>query len=81
VITVQEGGAGEVEAALRRVRNVWDSKRGDQLLYRVMDGIVDAYVPTLDRFAASIDEIEDLVLENPTPEALSRIFSTKRCLI
>jgi magnesium transporter len=66
---------------LRHIRAIWDAQRGDQLLYRIMDAIVDSYVPTLDRFSDTIDEIEDRVLTDPTPDALARIFGTKRCFV
>jgi magnesium transporter len=81
VVTVQEGGECEIEPMLRHIRAIWDAQRGDQLLYRIMDAIVDSYVPTLDRFSDTIDEIEDRVLTDPTPDALARIFSTKRCFV
>jgi magnesium transporter len=51
------------------------------LLYRIIDAVVDAYVPILDRFDDRIDELEDEVLKEPKPESLARIFSLKRCLV
>jgi magnesium transporter len=46
-----------------------------------MDGVVDSYLPILDRFDDMIDSLEDQVLQDPQPEILERIFSTKRGLI
>lgn len=43
--------------------------------------MVDSYLPILDRSDDAIDTLEDEVLENPRPEILERIFSTKRGLI
>src|SRR5262249_6101243 len=45
------------------------------------DGVVDAYAPTLDWFSETIDDIEDTVLEDPSPAMLQKIFDSKRGLI
>ncbi len=81
VITVREGVHATVGPLLDRIRGAWDSRRCDTLFYRIMDGVVDCYLPVLDRINDSIDELEDMVLEKPAPEALHRIFETKRVLI
>jgi magnesium transporter len=81
VITVEEQEYPEVGRMLDAVRKNPRVTAPDQLLYRVMDLIVDAYAPILDRFDDRIDELEDEVLENPRPESLARIFSLKRCLV
>jgi magnesium transporter len=46
-----------------------------------MDATVDAYAPVLDWFNDAIDDIEDRVLEKPSPATLQRIFALKRGLI
>ncbi|HWR54283.1 MAG TPA: magnesium/cobalt transporter CorA [Bryobacteraceae bacterium] len=82
VITVQEGNCVAVARMLSTLRTSWGTwTRGDQLLYRIMDGVVDSYLPTIDGFSDTIDELEDAVLDNPTPEALQRIFAMKRALV
>jgi magnesium transporter len=55
--------------------------RPDQLLYRIMDAIVDSYLPILDRLNDVIDDTEDKVLEDPDPAILQQIFNMKRVLI
>jgi len=55
--------------------------RLDRLFYMIVDQIVDGYQPVLDKLADEISEIEDVVLDRPTPETLARIFSLKRKLI
>ena len=42
---------------------------------------MDAYSPALDWFNETIDQIEDTVLEKPSPTTLQRIFEAKRGLI
>jgi len=56
-----------------------DQKR--KLAKRITDAMVDSYLPVLDHFSEAIDTLEDQVLDRPTPEALARIFETKRSLI
>jgi len=55
--------------------------RLDRLFYMIVDQIVDGYQPVLDKLADEISEIEDVVLEQPDPETLARIFALKRKLI
>lgn len=53
----------------------------DQLFYRILDGIVDSYVPVLEAYSEEIDGIEDQVLSDPKPDLLERIFTLKRAFI
>jgi magnesium transporter len=80
VITVEETEWPEVRELIEKLRAV-APERPDQALYRLADGVVDAYLPVLDLFSDRIDEIEDAVLAVATPECLARIFDTKRSLI
>lgn len=81
LITVREDGGDKVAPVLDSIRANWGSLRGDQLVYRIVDGIIDSYLPLLDGFSDTIDELQDQVLDNPTPEALARLFANKRALI
>ena len=81
VITVQEGECPTLRVHLDQLHNTPDHSRPDQLFYKIMDGVVDAYSPPLDWFSETIDDIEDSVLEKPTPTTLQKIFETKRGLI
>lgn len=81
LITVQEGDCPTVRAYLDQLHATSNSLRSDQLFYKIADGVVDAYSPVLDWFNEAIDEIEDVVLERPSPSMLQRIFEAKRGLI
>jgi magnesium transporter len=81
LITVQEDGGCKTGPLIDQIRENWGSLRLDQVLYRIADGIVDSYLPCLDAFNDTIDELEDRVLEHPSPQALAKIFETKRALI
>jgi len=82
VLSVVEDDCPEMRELIDRVRKATNgSTRPDQIYYRLVDEIVDSYLPILDHFDETIDEIEDDALHAPTPETLSRIFDNKRGLI
>jgi magnesium transporter len=54
--------------------------RPDQILHRIFDGVVDSYLPILDGYDDKIDNLQDEVLDNPTPDALAKVFEIKRAL-
>ena len=53
----------------------------DHLLWAIGDDIVDGYFPSADRLGDAIDEVQDAVIRDPTPETLERLFALKRELI
>ena len=81
VITVEEKDCPPARELLEQVRGAAPGQRADQTFYRIADGVVDSYLPVLDHFNDVIDELEDQVLDRPTPDTLQRIFETKRSLI
>jgi magnesium transporter len=81
VITVREGAHATVGPILEKIRANWNSERGDQLFYRIVDAVVDSYLPVIDSFSETIDGLEDAVLEHPEPATLQKIFDLKRALI
>src|SRR5579872_5690640 len=81
VITVEGKDCPPARQLLEQVRGAAAGQRADQIFYRLADGVVDLYLPLLDHFSDVIDELEDQVLDRPTPDTLERIFDTKRGLI
>jgi magnesium transporter len=82
VITVRGGECPEVDEMLGRLRASWGTwTRGDELLHHILDGVVDAYLPTLDQYSDLIGELEDAVIQNPGPEALQSLLNARRGLI
>jgi magnesium transporter len=53
----------------------------DHLLYRILDYLVAAYMPIVEKIDDEIDIIEDQVFNKPTTETLEHIFSIKRSLL
>ena len=81
LITVEEMDCPPVRQLLEQIRGMTAGLRTDQLFYRITDGVVDSYLPVLDRFSEAIDGLEDQVLDRPVPDTLARIFEAKRSLI
>lgn len=81
VITVEESECAGVRKILDGLHALKDRLQPDQLFYRIADALVDSYLPVIDRTDDIIDALQDEVLANPTPDALSRIFESKRNLI
>jgi magnesium transporter len=81
LITVEEEECPEIKKVIEQARRGNGTQRPDQLYYRVMDHVVDSYLPILDHYDETIDALEDEALDSPAPETLSRIFETKRALI
>jgi len=67
--------------ALERARRDGDDDHPARLLYLILDTIVDRYFAAIDHFNDHIDDLEDRVFDNPSPEILSQVFSIKRELI
>lgn len=80
IITVQEHQCQNAADSLNKVKQN-PNLRPDELFYRVMDNIVDAYQPIIDRASDRIDEMEDQALANPDPSMLEDVFDLKRLLI
>lgn len=82
VITVVEDYCDEVQTLLDQAGKASDrNPRPDQVYYRILDQMVDTYLPVLDHYDDVIDKLEDQALEAPTPQTLAGIFETKRNLI
>ncbi|HEY7305274.1 MAG TPA: magnesium transporter CorA family protein, partial [Bryobacteraceae bacterium] len=82
LITVLEENCPELKILIARVQRAAASEtRVDRVYYRIIDELVDSYLPILDHLHETIDSLEDKALEQPDPEVLSTIFATKRTLI
>lgn len=50
------------------------------IAHGLIDRLTEHYLPVVDRFDEEIDEVERVVMDNPTPALLQKIFSLKRSL-
>jgi magnesium transporter len=80
LISVQEANHPILQEIICRVE-ASRLVRADVAFYRILDAVVDSYLPVMDQFSESIDELEDTVLNTPSPDALARILQNKRRLI
>ena len=81
VITVQESECEPVRKVLDQLHSVAPQLRADQLFYKVIDAVVDGYLPVLDHFDELTDTFDEEVLAQPSPATLEKIFHAKRNLI
>jgi magnesium transporter len=81
LITVQETDCPPVTEMLTRAHAIEAQARPDQLLYRIMDQLVDSYQPLLDLISDQMDHIGEEVVTSPEHSTLERIFDLKRSLI
>lgn len=72
------------DAVVRRVKEDPAGTLGrgvDVILYLLTDALVDAQFPILDDFSDELDDLEDAIFAEPSPEQLQRIFQLKRALV
>jgi magnesium transporter len=81
LITISDPTCPTTTQALDRARRDGDDEHPGKLLYLILDTIVDLYFPAIDHFDDRIDNLEDAVFNNPSPEILQSIFTIKRELI
>ena len=76
VITVMEDDCPEVRALLEEVQKASASNpRPDQIYYRIVDHMVDTYLPVLESyFDETIDAMEDQALESSDARDVGRDF-------
>jgi magnesium transporter len=53
----------------------------DHLLWALVDEVVDAYFPFIDRQGETIEDLEDRIISHPDTETLERLFVLKRELL
>lgn len=81
LITITEPDDLDTQQRIGHLRASNNHSRADQLYYKIMDATIDTYLPVLDHFSDTIDDLEDNAMEAATPDTLSRIFEIKRTLI
>jgi magnesium transporter len=84
VISFQEDEGDVFDLIRERIRTDRGRTRkmgADYLAYTLIDAIVDNYFMVLEKIGERIEDIEDELVKNPTPEVLHTIHSLKRDLI
>ena len=82
LLTFQEKSGGDVFDEVRRrllAGNGKLAKSGpDYLMYALIDAVVDNYFVVLERMGEDIEEVEEALLESPTPDELETIHGLRR---
>ena len=83
VVSFQERPGGAVAEIRQRVEAATSVTRGrgaEYLTYRIVDTVVDAFFPLLERTADEIEGLEEELMESPTRDALARLHVLRRRL-
>ncbi|MFO0784048.1 MAG: magnesium/cobalt transporter CorA [Phycisphaerales bacterium] len=85
VITFQSAHAGdcleELRARIRTPRGRVRSSAAPYLAYAIADAVIDGYFPPVNSMGDALDELEDLVLTNPSADQLLRIRRSRSDLL
>ncbi len=84
LLTFQERYFGFFDAVRERMQvgTGWIRNGGpDQLAYSLIDAMIDRYYPVAQYLADGLEELEDIVVDNPHPEVLARIHAYRRQLV
>ena len=84
VLTFQEHYGDVLDPVRRRIRAGKGPIRqhgADYLAYAITDTIVDGYYPVLEAIGNHLEEMEDTVVTNPTPDLLRQLNQLKNRLV
>jgi magnesium transporter len=85
VLTFQEQPGGDclqpVRDRIRRGLDDLDKHGPPYLVYAILDTIVDAYFPLLERYGERLEDLEDDILAKPMRDAVNQIHAIKRDLL
>ncbi|MCB2053279.1 MAG: magnesium/cobalt transporter CorA [Geminicoccaceae bacterium] len=84
VLTFQERPGDSFEPVRERLRRGQGRLRAadmDYLAYALIDAAVDGFFPVLERMGDRLEQLEDAVVDDATPELVGRIHDLKRELL
>ncbi len=85
VITFQEGIPGDcfepVRARLRKDGSRLRSGGADFLAYHLIDAVIDGYFPLLERLGERLEDLENVVIDQPSRAVVAQIHDIKRELL
>jgi magnesium transporter len=65
----------------QHAKRLSEIEEGIEVLYFVVDALVDSFFPLLAEFDTRIDALEEGIFSNPTDEQLQQVFTMKRQLV
>lgn len=85
VVTFQEGRPGDpFESVRQRIRQAGSHVRqagADYLAYCLIDAVIDGYFPVLEAMGERLEALEDVVIDQPSREAVFAIHDARRELM
>ena len=78
VVTARRGDCARMDLLRQRLEPERHDHEEDYLVYRILDGLTDAFYPLLQDTEGRIDALEADVLERPRQEQLTRIYRLKQ---
>jgi len=85
LLTVQEEPERDcfepVRERIRRDKTVIRQHGPDYLAYALIDAVVDGYFPVLEDYGERLEDLENKVVDKPTPRTLSKVHKIKRELL
>ena len=78
VVTARRGDCAEMDLLRGRLGPSPEADSEDYLVYRILDGLTDAYFPLIDATEQRIDALEGDVLSRPRRDQLERIYRLKQ---
>ncbi|MGL5195642.1 MAG: magnesium/cobalt transporter CorA [Chroococcales cyanobacterium] len=85
LLTVQEepehDSFGPVRDRIQSNKGAIRKQGADYLAYVLLDAIIDGFFPVLEDYGERIEDLEDEVVDNPTPHTLEKIYKIKRELL
>lgn len=84
VLTFQERYGDVLDPVRRRIRSgkgVIRRHGPDYLAYAIADTIIDGYYPVLEHIGDGLEELEEAVVTNPTPDVLRRLNQVRKRLV
>ena len=78
VVTARRGDCAQMDLLRQRLMPERHDHEEDYLVYRILDGLTDAFYPLLQDTEERIDALEADVLERPRQEQLTRIYRLKQ---
>ncbi|HUU78458.1 MAG TPA: magnesium/cobalt transporter CorA [candidate division Zixibacteria bacterium] len=84
VFSFQEFFPNQYEQIFERIKQAKGRIRkfgADYLVYVLLDVLVDNYFTIMEDFSERIDELQEILIENPSPKVLQEIYELKKDLI
>jgi magnesium transporter len=84
LVTIHDEPMRSIDEVMERAKADTDallSAGTDRLLHRIVDKIVDYYMPILDYLGEALDELEERALDRPDPSIVQAITARKRELL